>query len=403
MEDLFLTEDERLIRSTVRDLADRALAPRAPDYDEAGEFPWDNIRDMADLGLFGLTIDEEYGGSGGTARQLAIVIEEIARGCAATSVIYLAHLSLCAVYIQMYGTEGQKRRFIPQLANARKIGAFALTEPGAGSDSAAISTTATRKDGHYVLNGAKLFTTNGDEADTFVRAGDPRRVPQKPGGGGPDRREGQRGLHRQPPARQDGGPGRRPPPSWSSRTARSRWRTGSDREGEGFRQTMQMLNCSRIGIAAQCVGIAQAAYEAAISYAKQRQTFGKQIAEHQAVQWMIADMATEIDAARLLVLRAATLMDRGEPFAAQASKAKLFASEGGQQGRPQLSADTRRRRLLRAHPRRASLPRCARDRDIRGLVRGAAPDNSPQRPRPMTGASSAGEDATNVIGGCNQP
>ena len=129
MEDLFLTEDERLIRSTVRDLADRALAPRAPDYDAAGEFPWDNIRDMADLGLFGLTIDEEYGGSGGTARQLAITIEEIARGCAATSVIYLAHLSLCAVYIQMYGTEGQKRRFIPQLANAQKIGAFALTEP----------------------------------------------------------------------------------------------------------------------------------------------------------------------------------------------------------------------------------------------------------------------------------
>jgi butyryl-CoA dehydrogenase len=326
MEDLFLTEDERLIRSTVRDLADRALAPRAADYDEAGEFPWDNIRDMADLGLFGLTIDEEYGGSGGTARQLAITIEEVARGCAATSVIYLAHLSLCAVYIQMYGTEGQKRRFIPQLANARKIGAFALTEPGAGSDSAAISTTAARKDGHYVLNGAKLFTTNGDEADTFVVLATQDASLRSRGVVALIVERESEGFTVNP---QHGKMGVR-----ASSTAELVFedcpvpvenRLGP--EGEGFRQTMQMLNCSRIGIAAQCVGIAQAAYEAAVSYAKQRQTFGKQIAEHQAVQWMIADMATEIDAARLLVLRAATLMDRGEPFAAEASKAKLFASE----------------------------------------------------------------------------
>ncbi len=326
MEDLFLTEDERLIRSTVRDLADRALAPRAPDYDEAGEFPWDNVRDMADLGLFGLTIDEEYGGSGGTARQLAITIEEIARGCAATSVIYLAHLSLCAQYIQAFGTKGQKRRFIPQLANARRIGAFALTEPGAGSDSAAISTTAARKDGHYVLNGAKLFTTNGAEADTFVVLATQDATLRSRGVLTLIVERDSEGFTINP---QHGKMGVR-----ASSTAELVFqdcpvpvenRLGS--EGEGFRQTMQMLNGSRIGIAAQCVGIAQAAYEASLSYAKQRQTFGKQIAEHQAVQWMVADMATEVDAARLLVLRAATLMDRGEPFATEASKAKLFASQ----------------------------------------------------------------------------
>ena len=168
MSDVLLTEDELLLRSSVRELADKELAPRASHYDQNEEFPWDNLRRMAAMGLFGLTVDEAYGGSGGTARQLAVVIEEIARGCGATSVIYLAHLSLCTQFIHTFGTEDQKQRFVPQLVSLDRIGAFALTEPGAGSDAAAIRTTLTRVDGHYVLNGTKLFTTNAVEADTFV-------------------------------------------------------------------------------------------------------------------------------------------------------------------------------------------------------------------------------------------
>lgn len=325
MENLFLTEDERLLKSTVRDLADRALVPRAAEYDRTEEFPWKNIRDMADLGLFGLTIDEQYGGSGGSARQLAITIEEIARGCAATSVIYLAHLSLCTQYIQSFGTEALKRKFIPPLVRVESVGAFALTEPGAGSDSASISTTATKSDGNYILNGTKLFTTNGVEANTVVVLATQDSTLHGSGILSLIVEKGSKGFTINP---QHGKMGIR-----ASSTAELVFEDCPvpvenllGGEGQGFHQTMQMLNASRIGIAAQSVGIAQAAYEAAVSYAKERHAFGKQIAEHQAIQWMVADMATEIDAARLLVLRAATLMDQGEPFAPEASKAKLFAS-----------------------------------------------------------------------------
>ena len=166
--DALLSEDERLLKNTVREFTDQKVAPRAAAYDESGEFPWDNVRGMAELGLLGLTIDETYGGSGGTSRQVAVAVEEIARGCAATSVTYIAHLSLCTQFVHMFGTEDQKQRYVPPLARGESIGAFALTEPGAGSDAAAITTTATKTDGHYVLNGSKLFITNAPEADTFV-------------------------------------------------------------------------------------------------------------------------------------------------------------------------------------------------------------------------------------------
>jgi len=168
MPEMMLSEEELLLKKTVREFTDREVAPRAAEYDESSEFPWDNMRGLAALGLFGLTIDEEYGGSGGTNRQLAIVNEEIARGCAATSVIYIAHLSLCAQFIHLFGTEGQKQRFVPPLAKGEKIGAFALTEPGGGSDAGALKTTATKTNGGYVLNGTKLFITNAVEADTFL-------------------------------------------------------------------------------------------------------------------------------------------------------------------------------------------------------------------------------------------
>ena len=325
MSDQLLSEDELLLKNTVRDFADRELAPRAAAYDESGDFPWDNIRGLASLGLLGLTIDEEYGGSGGTARQLALAMEEIARGCAATSVIFVAHLSLCAQFINMFGTESQKRRFVPPLASGEKLGAFALTEPGSGSDAAALRTTATKSNGGYILNGSKLFITNASEADTFVVMVS---HDLKQGARGVDALVVERDTNGLTITPQHGKMGMR-----ASTTSEMVFQEcpvpGENRlgdEGNGFRQAMQMLTASRVAIAAQCVGIARAAFEASVRYAKQREAFGQPLADFQAIQWMIADMATSIDAARLLVHHAATLLDKGLPFVVEASKAKLFAS-----------------------------------------------------------------------------
>jgi len=323
--ELLLTDEELLLRSTVRDFADRQLAPRAPGYDERAEFPWDNVRGLAELGLFGLTIDEGYGGSGGTTRQLAIVAEEIARACGATSVVYLAHLALCTQFIHLFGTDEQKRRFVPPLARGEVIGAFALTEPGAGSDAAAMQTTAIKTDGHYVLNGAKLFTTNALEAQTFVvlatrdrslraRGIDALVVERDTEGFSINPQHGKMGMRATSTAEL----------VFEDCAVPEENRLGA--EGEGFRQTMEVLNSSRIGIAAQCVGIARAALEASVDYAKRREAFGQRLADKQAIQWMIADMATGVEAARLLVHRAATLKDMGLAYVTEASMAKLYAS-----------------------------------------------------------------------------
>ena len=323
--DALLSEDERLLKNTVREFTDQKVAPRAAAYDESGEFPWDNVRGMAELGLLGLTIDETYGGSGGTSRQVAVAVEEIARGCAATSVTYIAHLSLCTQFVHMFGTEDQKQRYVPPLARGESIGAFALTEPGAGSDAAAITTTATKTDGHYILNGSKLFITNAPEADTFVVMATQDRSLRSRGIIALVVERGSSGLTVNP---QHGKMGMR---------ASSTGEVVFDNcpvpvanllgdEGAGFRIAMEVLNVSRISIAAQCVGIAQAAYEASVQYAGQREAFGQPLGEFQAIQWMIADMATNIEAARSLVLRAATLWDSGKPFVTNASMAKLFAS-----------------------------------------------------------------------------
>ena len=325
MSDLLLSEEDRLLKATLADFADRELAPRAAEYDARAEFPWDNFRGLARMGLLGLTIDEEYGGSGGTTRQMAIAMEEIARGCGGTSVVYGAHLALAALFIHMFGTEGQKGRFLPPLASGEKVAAFALTEAGSGSDAAAMKTTARRTDGHYVLNGSKMFITNAVEAETFVVLA--TRDPDL----------GSRGVVSL--VMESDTPGLTVNPLHGKMGMRASSaaelvfqecavpeenRMGA--EDEGFRQTMQALTASRVGIAAQCVGLAQGAYEAAVGYSKQREAFGRQIADFQAIQWMIADMAAGIDAARLLVMRAADLRDRDLPYQVEASMAKLFAS-----------------------------------------------------------------------------
>ena len=325
MSDYLLNEEELLLRNTVRDFADQQLAPRAADYDESGEFPWENFRGLAELGLFGLTISEDVGGQGGTARQAAIVIEELARGCAATSVIFVAHLSLCARLIDEFGTEGQRQRFVPPLVAGEKVGAFALTEPGGGSDAGALTTTSTKSNGGYVLNGTKLFITNANEADTFIIMATMDRTLRTRGINALVVERDTPGMTITP---QHGKMGMR-----ASSTAEIVFdgspvpeenRLGP--EGQGFRQAMESLNGSRIEIAAQALGIAQAAYEAGVAYARQREAFGQRISEFQGIQWMIVEMATGIEAARHLVYSAATLKDRGLPFVKEASMAKLYAS-----------------------------------------------------------------------------
>jgi butyryl-CoA dehydrogenase len=320
-----LSEEELILRNTVREFADKEIAPRAAHYDETSEFPWDNVHGLGDLGLFGLGVDEAYGGSGGTTRQVAIAIEEIARACAATSTTYAAHLSLAVEFIQMFGTEGQKRQFIPPLVTGRSIAAFALTEASGGSDAGSLQTTARRSNGSYILNGSKTYITNAPEADVFVLLATM------------DRSLGTRGvialiMERDTPGITINPLGKKMGIRASS-TAEVVFdncavpvenRLGN--EGEGFRATMEMLNQSRISIAAQCVGLAQACYDAALKYAQERRAFGQRIADFQGLQWMLVDMATAVETARLLVQKAATLRDAGQPFATEASMAKLYCS-----------------------------------------------------------------------------
>ena len=320
-----LNEEELLIRNTVRDFSNTQLASMAAQLDKTEEFPWDNIKGIAELGLLGLTIDEEFGGSGGTTRQLAVVAEEMARGCAATSTVFIAHLSLSTQYINMFGNKDQKSKYIPELVSGKKIGAFALTEPGAGSDAAALATTSLKTNGHFVVNGTKTYISNAPEAGVIItmvnrevgsgyKGVDVLIVDSEADGIEVNRLEGKMGIRASTVGEI----------VYNNCHVPYGNRMGDD--GEGFRQTMEVLNASRISIAAQCVGIAQSALDVAVSYAKERSSFGKKIGMHQMIQSMIADMGTEVEAARQLVMKAATLRDANMPFVTEASMAKLFAS-----------------------------------------------------------------------------
>ena len=324
--DLLLTEEERMLSATVRDFADRELAPRAREIDESEEFSWENWKGMASLGLTGMGVDPQYGGSGGGYRQMAIAEEEIARGDAATSVTLVAHMSLANQTIYQFGDEAQKLKYVPPLARGEMIAAWALTEPGGGSDAASLQTTAAQRDGAYHLNGSKIFITNGDVAEHIVVFATQ------------DRSQRARGIScfmvsKDTPGfkavKQLGKMGMRGSTTtellFDNALVPLENRLGE--EGRGFRQAMDILDSSRIVIAAQCVGIAQAALEASLKYAQQRQSFGRPIAEHQAIQFMLADMATEVYASRVATMHAATLKDNHLPFINEASMAKLLASE----------------------------------------------------------------------------
>jgi len=324
--DFQLTEEQKMLQTTVRDFAQRELEPIAERIDADEEYPFDNIKKLAQLGITGITIPEEYGGSGGTHVDWCIALEEIARACAATASILDTSWGLCAHCINAFGNEEQKKRLLVPLAKGEMIGAFGLTEPNHGSDIAQLDTLAVKDGDSYVLNGTKTFISNGAQADVLVifaakdktsgYKGQSAFLVEKgtPGFsiGQKFHRLGIRGAHNAELLFED---------------CRIPAENLLGEEGRGFSIALATLDSARIGVAAIAVGIARAALEASIEHAKTREQYGQAIANFQALQWMMADMATGIDAARLLAYRAADLADKGLRFTTEAAMAKLFAAD----------------------------------------------------------------------------
>ncbi|MEA3374978.1 MAG: acyl-CoA dehydrogenase [Chloroflexota bacterium] len=326
--DFAFTEEQRMFRRMVRDFAENEVAPRAEEIDASDEFPMDLFRRMGGVGLLGLPFPPEYGGSGADYHSMVIALEEIARVSGSMAIALDAHTSLCCEPIYRFGTDEQRRKYLTPLARGEKVGAFGLTEPQAGSDAGATQTRAVRdpETGDWIVNGQKIFITNGSIADVVVITAktDPEKgsrgissfiVEKGTSGFRPGRDEKKMGLKG----------------SVTSELFFEDCRIPAGHllgdEDQGFRQFLITLDAGRIAIAAMAVGLAQGAYERAVDYAKEREQFGQPIANFQAIRWMIADMATDIDAARMMVHRAAWLKERGERFTKEASMAKLLATE----------------------------------------------------------------------------
>jgi short/branched chain acyl-CoA dehydrogenase len=321
---LDLTEEQKLVRRTVRDFAERRVAPVAEELDREARFPYELVGELAELGLMGMTIPEEYGGAGADTVSYAIAVEELTRVDSSVAITVAAHHSLGTLPIYYYGNEEQRREWLPELASGKRLAAFGLTEPGAGSDAGATRTRAELRDGEWVINGSKIFITNagtditacvtitaqmadGEISNIVVPNGTP-------------------GYEISGPMKKLG------------------WRASDTRElsfkdcvvpqgnllgerGKGFQQFLEILDGGRISVAAMGVGLAQGAYDLAYAYAKERHQFGRPIAEFQAVQFRLADMATEIEAGRNLVYKAAWLKDQDREFAREAAMAKLYTGE----------------------------------------------------------------------------
>jgi butyryl-CoA dehydrogenase len=325
--DFELTDEQELIREAVREFAEAEVAPIAAELDRDHRFPYEILPKLAELNLAGMPYPEKMGGAGTDYVSYMIALEELSRACASTGVILSAHTSLATWPIYKFGTPAQQDRFVHPMASGRSLGAFALTEPAAGTDAGAGTATAILKGDEYVLNGSKIFITNAPYADIYVvfAKTDPAAsgtrgmsafiVEKDTPGFTVGEAEHKLGIR-----------GSSTPPLYFADC-----RIPKDNllgaEGQGFKIAMQTLDGGRIGIAAQALGIGQSALDAAVAYAKERVQFGKPIATLQAIQWMIADMATEIDAARLLVYRAASNIDNGRPYSTEGAMAKLFASE----------------------------------------------------------------------------
>jgi len=321
-----LTDEQKMILDMTRKFAEEELKPIAEEIDREHKFPTESVKKMAELGLMGMVFPEEYGGAGMDYVSYSIAIEEVSRHCASTGVVMSAHTSLGTGPIYYFGTEEQKKKFLTPLAQGEKIGCFGMTEANAGSDSAGTRTTAKPDGDHYIVNGTKNFITNGREADiaiVLVRTGEHKHkglsmmiMEKSMEGYSVGKVEDKLGI------------------VGSSTTelifedVKVPKENLLGNEGEGFKIGMHTLDSGRIGIASQALGIARGSLEESIEFAKAREQFGQAISEFQAIQWMIADMATRLDAARLLTRRAATLKDKGDVrFSKEAAMAKLFASE----------------------------------------------------------------------------
>ena len=321
-----MTDDHLLFQKTVRDFMDQEIAPKAAEIDRTDQFPHWAIGKMAEMGLMGIVFPEEYGGAGGDYLMYAIAMEELARVSGSVALILAAHVSLGTYPIYAFGTDAQKKKYLPDLTSGRKLGAFGLTEPGAGSDAGGTRTRAVKQDGGWVVNGSKHWITNAGVAGTLVCTARTSDAPGVDGissfiveGGTPglkiakkEDKVGLRGSETNPIFFED---------------MKLPLDSLLGEEGKGFRQFMKTLDGGRISIGAMALGLAQAAYDAAVNYAAQREQFGKPIAEFQGVQFKLADMATEIEAARHLIYAASRLRDKGERITKYSAMAKLYASE----------------------------------------------------------------------------
>lgn len=321
-----LTQEQKLLQQTVREFALTQIRPGAAERDEKGFFPHELVLKMSKLGLLGIMIPERYSGAGLDSLSLAIIIEELARVDGSIALIVASHNSLCTGHIHAFGSEEQKKRYLPCLAKGEKLGGWALTEPGSGSDAAALKTTAVRQGRRWLLNGSKMFTTQGSTAGIYVIMASTHPNRGKDGISAFIVEKGTPGLT---VGKVENKLGVRASDTAAIHLENVRVPAENllGEENTGFPQSMQVLEGGRIGIGAMAVGLARGAMEEAIQYAVQRNQFGKAIAEFEAIQWMLADMATEIDAARLLVYQAAFLRDQGQPYRQAGSVAKLYASE----------------------------------------------------------------------------
>jgi alkylation response protein AidB-like acyl-CoA dehydrogenase len=324
--DFKLTDEHLLIKQMVREFAEKEIAPRAEEIDATDQFPTGIFKRMGELGLLGIPFKDTYGGAGGDYLSLLIALEEIARVSGTVAIILDAHTSLCCEPIYLFGTEAQKKKYLPPLVRGEKIGAFGLTEPQAGSDAGATLTRAVRDVDAWVITGQKQFITNGSIADVLV-------ITAKTN---PD--QGTRGIssfiiEKGTPGFQVGRDEKKMglKGSVTSQLFFENCRIPAEnllgKENEGFKQFLTTLDAGRLAISAMAVGLAQGAFDRAVAYAKERVQFDQPIAQFQAIQWMIADMATDIDAARLMVNRAAWLKGQGARFSKEAAMAKLFSTE----------------------------------------------------------------------------
>jgi hypothetical protein len=323
----FLLNDEQLhLKKSVREFAEREIAPNVMKWDEAGEFPLGIIKELGKLGLLGTVFPTEYGGAGMGYIEYVTAIEELSRVDGSVGIIVAAHTSLCSNHIFIAGTGEQKKKYVSKLASGEHIGAWGLTEPSSGSDAGSARMTAVRKGNTWLLNGTKTFCTNGHYADTLVVIAVTDRAAHTHGLSAFIVEKGAKGFH---PGKKENKLGLR-----ASDTAELIFEDCIipaenllGKEGDGFIDAMRVLDGGRISIAALSLGMAEGAYEAALKYSKQRKQFGKAISEFQAIQWKLADMATEIEAAKLLTFRAASLKDAGSKSTLESSMAKLYASE----------------------------------------------------------------------------